>query len=548
MFYRSISRILGFYLYAFTAILLIPFIFAAYYQFWADPAAHPQPHTTWAFVCTILITLIIAFGFHMAGRHAPGRLYHREGLAIVVFIWFFTPAISALPFWLSDTLQNPLAAYFEATSGLTTTGATAMEAKRYNSTGQEIPLKKSVKGSIDTNYAFFGTIQPVRDPITHQVLHEGVEAVSKALLFWRSFLQWLGGGGIVILFVAVLPALGAGGKILFHTEAPGPIKESLTPRIKETALHLWSCYLGLTLLQLILLMTTNPAMGWFDSLNVTFASISTGGFSVRNNSIAYYQNPTTEWIVIAFMILGSINFSLYYFILRGKLYRLYEPEFLLYLAILLLTCAFAAWQLTGSPSQAMAGTEAGKLLSLTDAIRYGTFQIVSAISTTGFATADYDKWPYIVQVLMLILMFVGGMSGSTAGGIKIMRHLMLFQIARHKIASLFEPNAVRAIKVGAREVDSGVAQMVLCFFLLIMAVSVASTFLYVLDGIDPETALGLVGCMVNDTGLAFRVASPVDSFAFLSDFGYGLSSVLMIMGRLEFFAIFALLVPAFWRQ
>lgn len=547
MFYRSISKIVGLYLYAFCGALLIPLLLAVYYQFWTDPATHPQEHSSWSFFLTILFTAGLGFLFHRMGKDAQDRLYRREGLAIVVLIWILTPAISGMPFWLSDTLKNPLAAYFEGAAGLTTTGTTAMEAKRYDSAGKEIPVIKVVKGSIDTTYTFYGTIEPVRDPDTHQILHEGVEAVGKALLFWRSFLQWLGGGGIVVLFVAVLPALGAGGKILFHTEAPGPIKESLTPRIKETAFHLWSCYLGLTVLQIILLMATNPQMEWFDSTTVTFASISTGGFSVRNSNIAFYQNATTEWIVILFMILGSINFSLYYFVLRGKLYRLYEPEFLLYIAILLLTCGFAAWQLVGTPSKALAGGS-GNPMSPFEAIRYGTFQIVSAISTTGFMTADYDKWPYVIQVLMLILMFVGGMSGSTAGGIKIMRHLMLFQIARHKVASLFEPNAVRSIKVGDREVDVGVAQMVLCFFLLVMAVSVASTFIYVLDGIDPETALGLVGCMVNGTGLAFRIATPVDSFAFLSNFGYALSSLLMIMGRLEFFAIFALLVPAFWRD
>lgn len=546
MYYRSIIKILGLYLYAFAGMLAIPFLLAVYYQSWANPATHPQPHSTWSFFLTLVFTLGLAFFLHMAGRQSHERLYRREGLVIVVLIWLLTPAISGLPFWLSGTLKNPLAAYLEGAGGLTTTGTSAIEAKRYDGMGKEIPITKTVKGAQNTTYTYYGTVEPVRDPITHQILYEGVEAVSKALLFWRSFLQWLGGGGIVVLFVAVLPALGAGGKILFHTEAPGPIKESLTPRIKETAFYLWSCYLGLTILQIILLMATNPQMEWLDSTTVAFSSISTGGFSVRNNSIAHYNSAATEWIVIAFMILGSLNFSFYYFILRGKFYRLYEPEFFLFLALLLFSSAYASWKLVGALSGPI-GAEAHPL-SHHEAIRYGTFQLVSTLTTTGFVTADYDKWPYIIQTLMLILMFIGGMSGSTAGGMKVMRLLMLFQIARHKVASLFEPNAVRSIKVGDREVDLGVAQMVLCFFVLAMAVSVLCTFLYVLDGIDPETSLGLVASIVNGTGMGFRMGTPIESLAFLSNWGYALTSLLMIMGRLEFFAIFALLVPAFWRD
>lgn len=546
MFYRSIIKIIGLYLYAFAGMLAIPFLLAVYYQFMADPSAHPQPHSTGSFLFTLLFTLGLAFCLHMAGRPSHDRLYRREGLLIVVLIWLLTPALSGMPFWLSGTLANPLAAYLEGAGGLTTTGTSAIEAKRYDGAGKEIPIVKTVKGAVNTTYTYYGTVAPVRDSVTHQVLYEGVEAVSKALLFWRSFLQWLGGGGIVVLFVAVLPALGAGGKILFHTEAPGPVKESLTPRIKETAFYLWSCYLGLTILEVILLMATNPQMEWLDGATVAFSSISTGGFSVRNTSIAYYNNAATEWIVMAFMILGSLNFSFYYFILRGKFYRLYEPEFFLFLLLLLFGSAFGTWKLIGALSGPI-GAEAHSL-SLHEAIRYGAFQFVSALTTTGFVTADYDKWPYVLQTLMLILMFIGGMSGSTAGGMKAMRLLMLFQIVRHKVASLFEPNAVRSIKVGERDVDPGVAQMVLCFFVLAMAVSVSCTFLYVLDGIDPETALGLVASIVNGTGMGFRMGTPVESLAFLSNSGYALTSLLMILGRLEYFAIFALLVPAFWRH
>lgn len=547
MLYREISKILSLYFYCFTGALCVPLLVAAYYQFLVDPNLHPQPHTTGVFLATIAICIAVAMALHLCGRGAKGHIYRKEGLAAVVIIWVLTPALCAIPFVISGTLKNPFAAYFEATSGLTTTGSTALAAKRYNENGQEIPLQYIDAGVINTEYIFYGTVEPIRDPVTHKILYEGIEAVSKALLFWRSFIQWLGGGGVMVLFVAILPLLGAGGRVLFQTEMTGPTKDTLTPRVKETAIELWKIYLGLTLFEIALLLVTNTKMELFDAINIAFAALSTGGFSIRNTSIGYYESSATDWAVIVCMLLGSINFSLYYFAMRGKFYRIFKPEFFLYLAIILVVCFLAIWVLVGQPKELLTNphTEA---YSLSDAIRYGAFQIVSAISTTGFSTVNYDIWPYIAQVLMLIVMFVGGMSGSTAGGIKIMRHYLLFRIAKHRVESLFRPKRVTALKLGDKEVDQNAITMALCFFLMIIFVSVTGTLFYVLDGIDPQTSLGLVGCMINGTGLSFRVAGPLGSCAFLSNFGYVISSVLMIMGRLEFFAIFAFLVPAFWKQ
>ena len=547
MLYREISKILGFYLYGFTVPLLLPLIIAGYYQFFADTQSHPQPHTTAHFFVTILVCLLLGGVFHYFGREASGHVYRKEGLAMVVMIWILTPVICALPFFLSGTLKNPIAAYFEATSGLTTTGSTALTAKKFNQDGKEIPIQETVKGVIDTTYVFYGTVEPVRDPITHQILYEGIEAVGKALLFWRSFIQWLGGGGIIVLFVAILPILGAGGRVLFQTEVTGPIKDTLTPRIKATAIELWKIYLWVTLLEVIILIATNTKMELFDAVTIAFAAISTGGFSIRNANIAYYQSSATEWAVLVCMLLGSINFSLYYFAMRGKFYKIFKPEFFLYLIVIALTCAITIWALVGEPNESLTGAPIIPF-SVTEAIRHGSFQIVSAITTSGFITVNYDIFPYVAQVVMLIVMFVGGMSGSTAGGIKIMRHYMLFRIAQHQVEFLFRPKWVQALKIAGKEVDTHAIVMVLCFFLIIIAVSVLGTFLYVLDGMDPKTALGLVGCMINDTGLSFRAAGPWQSCAFLSNFSYLLSCALMIMGRLEFFAVFAFLIPAFWKQ
>lgn len=548
MILKNISKILGLYLFAFTVALLIPTILAMYYQF-VTPKEHPQPHTTLAFLGSLLITLSIGTLFYFFGEKISGRIYRREGLAIVVFIWLLTPLISALPFWLSGTLENPLAAYFEAVSGLTTTGSTAMQAKKFDpATGKEIPIVHVVKGEMNTTYTFYGTIEPVRDPETNQVLYEGIEAVSKALLFWRALTQWLGGVGIVVLFVAALPMLGGGGgKVLYHAEVPGPIKESLTPRIKETAIQLWKIYLGLTLIQTLLLMMTNSKMTPLDAITTTFTTLSTGGFSIRNTSIAYYESATTEWIIIVFMLLGSLNFSLYYYVIRGKIYKLYEPEFFLFLAIVIGACSLVSWQLIGANKYALI-KDSETFLTTYEAIRYGSFHVISAMTTTGFSLSEYDRWPYTVQVILVIVMFIGGMSGSTAGGIKIMRHYILYRLAFFKTESLFRPKEVQIFKIGDREVDSSSLIMVLCFFLVIITTSVVGTFFYILDGVDLETAFGLVTCMINCTGLTFRAGGPIESCAFLSNFGYALSSLLMILGRLEFFIIFAVLTPSFWKN
>lgn len=548
MQYKIVAKILGLYFYAYSILFIIPLLLALYYHFLIDPMDHPQPHTSLSFLVSFLITLVLAFCCHTFGKNVKDRIYRREGLLIVALIWLLTPVISALPFWLSGTLKNPWMAYFEAVSGLTTTGSTAMSPKKYEpATGKEIPIVTVAKGEVNTTYTYYGTIEPVRDIKTNKILFEGIEAVSKALLFWRAFIQWVGGGGIVVLFVAILPALGVGGKVLFHTEMPGPIKDSLTPRIKETALQLWKIYCALTLLQIALLKLTNQHMEWLDAVTTSFTTLSTGGFSIRNASVAYYNNVYTEWIVIVFMLLGSINFSLYYYVIKGKLFRLYEPEFVWYLIVVIAACAFVSWNLIGTYKFPLTSSS-NTILDTHEAIRYGSFQLISAISTTGFSIANYDKWPYSVQTIMLIVMFVGGMSGSTAGGIKIMRQYILCRLTFNKIQSLYQPKAVQIFKIGDREVNHEALIMVLCFFFVMIGVSVLGVLLYVINGIDPETALGLVACMINCTGQSFRALSPTESCALLSNFGLLLSSLLMLLGRLEFFALFALLAPSFWKK
>lgn len=548
MMLKSVFKIIGLYLLGFCFVLLIPLCLASYYQFIADPVDHPQPHSTGAFLITLLICGGMGKLFHLLGGDASPHLFKKEGIAVVALVWFLTPAIAGLPFFLSNTLENPLFAYFEAASGLTTTGSTVLHAKNYSSeTGKEIPITIEVKDVKPVVYKFYGTVEPVRDPKTHQILYSGIEAVSKALLFWRSFIQWLGGVGVIVLFVAVLPSLGVSGKLLARSEMPGPLKDALAPRIKQTAIQLWLIYMGLTIFQVAVLLLTNEKMEWLDAVTISFSTLSTGGFSIRNANIAYYQNAHTDWVIIVFMILGATNFSLYYYMLKGMFYRIYKLEFFLYCIAILLSCGLCAWYLYDTTIKLLTGTQI-ELSTLFETIRYSSFHAVSSLTSTGFVTADYDLWPYVPQVLLFIIMFVGGMSGSTSGGIKMMRQYMLFRIGQYQVESLFLTHTIRQIRVYDLEINTTTSLNVLTFFLFYIVISVLGTFLFVLDNIDPQTALGLVGCMINNCGLSFRGGGPTESCAFLSNFGACLSTLLMILGRLEFFVILALLVPAFWKK
>lgn len=547
MLYREISRVLGYFFLLFAIGLLAPTGVAFYYQLTSGAVDHPQPHVTLDFLETFLLCLLLAKVFAYLGRSAKGNLYIREGIVSVVLIWFITPAIAGIPFLTSGTLDNPLQAYFEMVSGFTTTGSTILQAKAFDpDTGMEIPIQKTIEGAVPTHYSFFGTVDPIRDPISGAVLKEGVEALGKGLLFWRSFTQWLGGVGIVVLFVAVLPALGVGGKVLFQSEVPGPSKEGITPRIKDTAANLWKIYLGLTVLQLLVTQIVVPELPFFDSLTITFSTLSTGGYSTQNESIAGYASPALEWVLIFFMILGSINFSLYYFFVQGKFYRLFDPEFILFLIIVPVFAGIIIFSIHGFPEVFLDGRTA--VYNWSDSIREGLFHLVSAQSTTGFSVVNFDIWPYSAQVILLVSMFVGGMSGSTSGGIKVIRQLMLFKVGQNKVESLFRPAHVKILKIGSQLVDSAAAITVLCFFLIVVALATLGTFLYVWDGIDLETAIGLTACMLNNTGLSFRMAGPQYSCAFLSDFGLVIACLEMLFGRLEYYAVLAVLVPAFWRQ
>lgn len=547
MILGQIAKLLSKYLFFLSLALCLPLALAAYYEFLCEPQFHQQPHSTAAFFYSLLLCLALSGLFYLYGRKSQQQLFRREGILLVVLIWFITSLVSALPFYFSRTLASPLDAYFEAMSGLTTTGASMICPKAYNpSTGEEVPIHVTNVHVPEKTYVFWGTVEPVRDPATGLILHAGVEAVSKAILFWRSLLQWIGGMGIVVIFLSVLPALGVGGKFLYQMETTGPIKEEISPRVRETASQLWKLYLFFTLVEIALLLWTNREMPFFDAVCISLSNISTGGFSVRNESIASYQSAATEWVVLLFMIVGSINFSLYFHAMRFKFFRIYVPDFFLFLGVAAAGCIVVSLFLLGHNQAELTGGSG--VYTLSSAFREGSFQALSMQTSTGFITANYDRWPFPPQMFMLILMFIGGMSGSTAGGMKTSRFYILYKIVLHRLESIYRPDSVRRLKIGSAEVDDKNALTVVAFFCIAAFFIITGAAALVLDGIDPETSLGLIACFINNVGAAFRAAGPTDSFAFLSPLSKILSIFWMLLGRLEFYVVLLLFLPSYWKN
>lgn len=548
MHYREICRTLSFYIWILTLPLLLPLGFSIYCDYLVPEKYVFQPHSTLAFAGTVMVTLILGAFLRIVGRKSHHSLYRREALLLVLIVYFITPLISSLPFYFSGTLTNFTDAYFEATSGLTTTGATVMEGKNINiTTGEEFPISKVVCAGKETTYTYYGTISPIIGE-NKEVLFTGIEAVSYPILLWRGLMQWLGGCGFIVLFVAILPALGVGGKILYQTEVTGPSKESMLPRIKETASQLWKIYLGLTLLQIVMLFFLDDDISLFDAVTISLSTISTGGFAPKNEGIAAYHSLSVDLILMFFMVLGSINFALYFFIIRGKFSRLKDPEFRALLLILVFGIALSTWQLMGTMPYPLSNDTDNAPLSFLAALRYGAFQIISAQTSTGFATANYDIWPFAVQILMLIVMFIGGMAGSTSGGMKVIRQQTFFHIMLNKIESIFRPDTVRHYRIGNAVIDNTTATTVLCLFMIVASLTIIGTFALAIDGVDLETGLTTVACMINNGGMGFRMGGPTSSFAFLSPFSKWLSCIWMIAGRLEFYALFITFIPAFWRN
>ena len=444
-----------------------------------------------AFLIASVVTAIFG-GLLMALGRNGGETYRREGILIVVGGWVFASVFGALPYLFAGTFLSPIDALFESASGFTTTGASVMTV---------------------------------------------IEVHSRGILFWRSFTQWLGGMGIIVLFVALLPELGPGARFLYKLEVPGPTAEALVPRIHHAAGVLWKIYLMISAIEAFLLMLAG--MNLYDALTHTFSTMSTGGFSPYNASIAAFDNPMIHIIIIVFMVLAGTNFSLFYGMRRrkgwGYVWR--DTEFRLYLAILGATTLILVLSLMSN------GVYDNPARGLLDS----AFQAVSITTTTGFATADFDGWPVLSKMLLVGLMFVGGCAGSTAGSMKVMRMVIGLRSAFREARLIFSPNTVLSVFVGGKAVPNSVVRSVAGFFILYLSIWALGTLALSINGPDLVTSATASAATIGNIGPGLNAVGPTQNFAFWGSFDKLLMILLMWMGRLEIYAIAALFSRAFWR-
>ena len=479
MNFGIVIRVLGILL-LIEAVLMLPSLLIAIYTNGVDKIP---------FLIAILIS--VGLGFILSKKeNYKNQISAKDGLAIVTLGWIIASIIGAIPLYLSNSTTTYIDAFFEIVSGLTTTGAT---------------------------------------------LISDVESLPDGIIFWRSFTHWIGGMGILVFTVALLPALGVGGFQIYKAESPGPVAGKIAPRIKDTATILYKTYAIITICQIIMLLLGK--MNLFESLIYTFGTVGTGGFSDKNNSIAFYDSTYIQLVIGIFMVLSGVNFSHYYSLYNKKFKDVfYDGELRLYLGIIFFsTIAITINLFTTSY------TNIG--LALKDSF----FQVSSLITTTGFSTTDFDLWPSFSKGILLLVMFIGGSAGSTAGGTKVIRTLVMFKLIKREITKIFHPRAVIALKDNNKIIDDDTVVNIFGYFSLYLFIFIASTLLVSLEGIDLLSASSSVLTTLNNIGPGLGFVGPTRTFGEFHQLTKLLFSFLMLLGRLELFTIIALFAPKNWR-
>ena len=428
----------------------------------------------------------------------------REGYIIVTFGWIFMSLVGTLPYIFTGAIPSFTNAFFETMSGYTTTGAS--------------------------------------------ILHD-IESIPKGVLFWRSITHWIGGMGIIVLAIAILPLLGIGGMQLFAAEAPGPGGDKLHPRITDTAKRLWLIYVGYTIAETILLNLAG--MSFFDALNHSLSTLSTGGFSTKNSSLAFWNDkPLIQYIVILFMFLAGTNFVLSYFAFKLKFFKiLKDDEFKTYL-LSIVGFTIVVSLLIYFHADVSASTIAHPMVwgPFESAFRHGLFQVIAIITTTGFISADYTLWTPFLTIFFFGLMFLGGSAGSTAGGIKIMRHLIMIKNGILEFRRTLHPNAILPVRYNKKGIPQSIVFNILGFFILYMLSFIVGTLVFSWLGLDFKTALGAAASTLGNVGPALGDLGPVNNYENLPSAAKWWSSFLMLIGRLELFTVLILFTPFFWRN
>lgn len=434
---------------------------------------------------TLAVGLVLRLGFRF-----NGELRLKDSYATVALGWIFAALFGALPFYISRYIPSFADAFFESMSGFTTTGASIL-----------------------------------RD----------IEALPHGLLLWRSLTQWLGGMGIIVLSLAILPLLGVGGMQLYKAEIPGPLPDKLTPRIQETAKILWSVYALLSLIEALLLFI--GGMNLFDSLCHTFTTMATGGFSTKNASIAHFNSFYINLVIIIFMFLAGTNFSLHYHGLRGRISAYWKSEeFRFYLKVILASLIIVILiNLVSNSSNALVASQ------------HSAFQVVSIITTTGFTTVDFGQWPSAAQMILLLLMFLGGCAGSTGGSIKILRIMILWKQGRAELKRLLHPHAVIPVRVDGRPVPPALVSNILSFVFLYLFIFVSASLVMSLLGLDIVSAVASVAATLGNVGPGLGLVGPSGNYSLIPWIGKWLLSFCMLAGRLEIYTLFVLLTKEFWK-
>ena len=476
------ARVLGLLLIIFSLTMLPPVLVALWYE----------ESTSRMFLLAFSITLLVGLLFWLPMRSSTGELRTRDGFVVTVFFWLVLSTFGTLPFMLSDALQlSFIDALFESISGLTTTGATVIS---------------------------------------------GLDTLPKSILYYRQQLQWLGGIGIVVIAVAILPMLGVGGMQIYRAETPGPMKDSkITPRITETANVLFKIYVALT--AVCALAYWIAGMSLFDAICHSFSTVAIGGFSTHDASIGLFDSGAIMAICTFFMVVSGINFALHYAAWHDRQLSFYwtDPEARLYLALLAVGAAITCLYLYFS------GT-----YGWSDSIRQGIFQLVSIMTTTGFATADFNAWPTFLPFFLIFLSFFGACAGSTGGGIKIGRMLILWQQGVREIYQLVHPNAVLPIKINNRKVPDRIADAIWAFFGVYLAVFYLMVLLLLASGLDYVTAWSATAASLNNLGPGLGAVA--SNYAELGSFAKWVLCWGMLLGRLEIFTLLVLFTPTFWRR
>jgi trk system potassium uptake protein len=444
-----------------------------------------------SFIISIFITFLFGLLAFYFGKKGNDQIGKREGYVIVASVWIFFSFFGALPFVIQGHIPSYTDAFFETMSGFSTTGSSILE---------------------------------------------DIESLPHGLLFWRSMTQWLGGMGIIVLSLAILPIFGIGGMQLFIAEVPGPTLDKLRPRISQTAMHLWGIYFIFTIAETVLL--TIGGMSFFDAICHSFTTMATGGYSTKQASIAYWDSAYIQYVIVLFMFLAGTNFTISYYAIHRKFNKIRgNEEFKWYCYFTIFFSFIIAVGLFFTTN-----------LGIEKSIRDSIFQVVTIMTTTGYATTDYMGWYPVLIILLFALFFFGGSAGSTGGGIKIVRIVLLLKNGWYEFRRLIHPNAVIPVTINKRMVTDQIMLNVLAFFMIYIIVFFGSVIILTFTEPDLPSAMGAVATSMGNIGPGLGKFGPAFTFYSMSDFGKWFLSFLMLLGRLELFTILVLFTPAFWKK